>query len=109
MEHHKECDDNHREYERLLKEFEDKYPNYCRKCGGYGGFHDYGGYWEPPSFDECECLSSGHCPQCGKPTFTEGDEEECSACGWNMENPNTAPEPPECWCDYGYEDDYPVI
>ena len=40
MKHTVYCDERTEKYREELKEFEAKYPNYCRKCGD-GGFLEY--------------------------------------------------------------------
>ena len=57
--------------EGLITSWKQRWPKYCRSCGGLGGHHDPGVYrypdgsGEPPSFDECECIDEGRCPRCG--------------------------------------------
>ena len=41
------------------KEFTDKYPNYCRSCGGWGGFAEYNYPNELDGFEICDdCIGS---------------------------------------------------
>ena len=102
--------------------FENKYPDYCRKCGGAGWTnYDYdpspAGVGLAPGFmtesEECECWTEPpyYCPLCGAQgtvvsvVLTDdpnkyNDTWECVKCGWNSEeffdNPTTmihAPDP----------------
>ena len=86
---------------KLFKEWEEKYPNYCRNCNGAGGFYFSGTRWIPPDFAECdECIGQGKCPLCGE-KIGEGIPLDCFLdetilpCGHTYENP----EAPYCICE----------
>ncbi len=88
-------------YQKALAEWQAKWPNACKKCGGWGG-HTYK-YDPSPAgvslspgcmtdFDPCEapgCISEGNCARCGKPALStipgvcEEGEGPCKECGWN--------------------------
>jgi len=92
-----------------LKNFQEKHPTYCRKCGGSGVTHYSGSRWEPPSDDPCQCVETGHCPLCMEKTdFDEAtDVSTCTVCGWTDKTYfetghitwETAPDV-DCWCDF---------
>jgi hypothetical protein len=113
MKHKKSCAEAFARYEERLAAWNEKHPNHCRTCGGWGG-HEYyenqsplgsGQVWLMRNWDTCpDCLDKGRCPICG--ALFPKDEEEyavCPAdprCGWNwvgkgLEIPG---EPPECYC-----------
>lgn len=61
-------------------EYEKTYPKYCRKCKGWGMFHN-----RDLRFWDCECISNSLCPRCGKEhAFNEMDT--CTACGWHRDD-----------------------
>jgi len=63
MIHTKECT-------KRIKEFTNKYPNYCKTCGGWGGFVEYNYPNEPDEFIECSnCIGAENpkCALCGEP------------------------------------------
>jgi hypothetical protein len=110
------------EHREFIRAWEQWWPNYCRKCGAVGGFHNPGVYrypdgsGEPPSFDECECIDEGRCPRCGMDwkipldiseelapdvdtiwldTFLFEKSYPCPCCGWNWGNGDYDCHPPE--------------
>lgn len=112
------CKDAMRRYEKEVKEFETKWPNYCRKCGGWGGFYVN---YDPSSrgtslgrgymtdFDLClECLEKDLCPRCGKTIITiesdYSDTFKCDFCGFEEGKTSGLPEEPECFCYMELED-----
>lgn len=80
------------------------YPNYCRKCDGYGEkvFYESHGFRYGPAeqlSDPCDgCLGQDICPRCGAGGMTE--DEPCKACHW-ASNEDAMPPTWECWggCD----------
>lgn len=80
----------------------EKWPNYCRRCGGHGARNSY----QPVPYgstvisecvwDECaDCLAVGLCPRCkyGTVPIPEvGYVSTCVDCGWNDESPDALPE-----------------
>ncbi len=109
------CNDRQAKYKAAIAEYELAHPNYCRKCGGVGGF--YTSYDPSPpgvslspgymlDYDPCsECVEQGKCPVCGQETLND-DGDKCSSCGWNCEDDQktAAPVEPDCECWY-YEID----
>lgn len=105
--HSPSCKALHDKWLKDKKEYEEKWPGYCRKCGGWGGHY----YTFDPSpaglslapgtmtdYDLCSyCLENGICPRCGKATLDE-DGNICATCGWNSEMSGIMEEP-ECWCE----------
>jgi len=86
------------------------WPNYCKRCLGWGGSSFPGHRGEPPDWDECpECLGQNRCPRCGATGPEDrdwwNDPEGCPSCGWTEDSgpPDhdlTAglPQPWECRC-----------
>ena len=107
IEHTKECLEEQEKRLQLIKDWKEKWPNYCRECSGRGVFDycDYGDYWNPPvyDFDPCDtCL--GTCPRCATKWEDPCDcPKDCWACGFNYLRPydDGMPEPLEgpCWCE----------
>ena len=105
----KECKRNRARAEQLRQEWKEKWPKYCTKCEGWGGFW----YSFDPSpagvslssgtledFDPCpDCYENGICPRCGEPGF-EGEEYggPCQKCGWDFSIACGLPAEAECWC-----------
>jgi hypothetical protein len=113
--HLRYCYDARRRWKKEVREFEKKFPNYCRRCGGVGGFI----YRYDPSpkgialspgwmedFETCEdCIEKDKCPRCREKIIwdTSGryeDHYRCPTCGWNdLKLEEGLPEEPECCCD----------
>ena len=89
------------------------HPNYCRNCGGGGGF--VSSYDPSPAgislapgsmqeFDYCgECVEQGNCPECGQKMFdpNEYDWSEpiiCPHCGWKEEETTGMPQGYQDFC-----------
>ena len=85
-------------------EFNEKYPNHCRKCNGSGLIYHYfdpspagvhigiGGMMEDA--DACpDCFEKGLCPMCGEklPEDYSG-WSSCPACGWDEATTQEAPD-----------------
>lgn len=83
--------------------YKKEWPDYCRSCGGHGGFSSpgcsvpYGATYVslPDDYDPCpDCWEDGGCPRCGKEIMSreaaeEGAEipEVCPHCGWKDGDP----------------------
>lgn len=121
MEHKQACEAARQEYLRKLAEWEAKYPNYCRNCGGAGSVlvtenyapHGARSAWPCTFEDVCDCVIEGRCPRCGA-TLPESNPdaepglELCLQCSWDATTPlkeqQHAPEwECTCWFD---EPDY---
>lgn len=67
-----------------------KWPNHCRKCGGWGGFsftqrHDSGPGEQ--MFDLCEAVEDPCiCHRCGEPGLDSDGNGPCTKCGWNYDD-----------------------
>lgn len=117
--HTKRCAIARSRMEFKRNEFARRYPNYCRKCGGAGGFMWHydpspagvslaGGYMVDA--EPCpECVEQGKCPKCGhqheitdpvNPPFSDEDFA-CESCGYvplQDDPPPTAQPDYECHC-----------
>jgi len=72
------------------KEWNERWPNACKKCEGAGGssyieMHGFKHGAGEQMFDTCACVDDGICPRCGfSMDNSEGDETiPCKLCGWN--------------------------
>lgn len=116
--HTEDCNRRKAKYEADLAAFEQAHPNYCRVCGGRGGFaYNYdpspAGVSLSPGYmtevEPCsECVERGVCPLCTQHTLDE-DGEKCSNCEWKWDDPNVPSKPEfECYCweyeAYEYDD-----
>jgi len=89
-----------KDLEAKAAEWITKWPHYCRTCEAAGALywtehHDFG-YPGEPMQDICdECIGQDKCPRCGQRTFILNDDDECpeicSACGWDVNKPDTLP------------------
>lgn len=71
------------------KKYEADWPNYCRKCGGRGGFgyYDNHGVPGPGEYVEDVCgACEGNCPRCGALWDREDEEisRPCVKCGFEF-------------------------
>ena len=84
--------------DKANKEYEAKWPKYCKKCKGWGVFtwrenaspHGSGEYWPMDMSDPCEdCVGKGICARCGELGMPVVDDEllegPCTACGWKYD------------------------
>ena len=87
------------DYYKKVKEEQDAWsamwPNYCKKCGGWGEGHwtenqspiGSGQNWSMDMADVCECVESGKCPRCGaENAIDEEGQGPCPACNWNNDD-----------------------
>jgi hypothetical protein len=81
-----------------IADYERDWPNYCRKCGGWGGFAIPQTYWEPGDFDVCECICSGFCPRCNHLHNEDWEGEICEECGWQYDASGAGIVEVECEC-----------
>lgn len=111
IEHTKQCKEWERKYQEQVAQFESAHPQHCHRCGGWGGHASrgcsvpYGSTWVslPDEWDTCpDCTDKGLCPWCGEALDVVVSELydlfKCPHCGWDEENPDGLPEPPECFC-----------
>lgn len=110
MNHKLKCVLDAAAYKRLLKEYTDMWPNYCRRCRGSGLYT----FFDDPSpagvslapgvmeFAEAcsDCVEKGICPRCGKQVWDDDVDwpQPCPECGWVEDETEVAPSIPECYC-----------
>lgn len=67
--------------------FEEKWPDYCRACGGWGKWSRPQTRWEPADGGPCESLPDGTCHRCNfEAGLTPDGDGPCSHCGWNYDD-----------------------
>lgn len=103
--HSQLCRQDREKYERLVKEFKDKYPDYCETCQGWGFFEETYDPSPPgvslsPGYltdrEPCpDCQEEGLCPRCKAPIT--GRELYCEECDWHWHD-SGMPMAPECSC-----------
>src|SRR5258708_6077186 len=77
------------EGQQRAKDFEAKYPNFCRMCGATGSWSTPSSRLDPPDGGPCAvCVEQGKCPLCAGPvtwveSVKDGDYGKCLTCGWN--------------------------
>ncbi len=59
-------------------EYQETYPNYCKRCQGWGMFKRLSP--DVRIWDCEECITKGRCPRCGENALNEMDT--CANCGW---------------------------
>lgn len=64
-------------------EYERVYPNYCRRCQGWGMFKRLS---PDVYFWDCECITNRRCPRCGENALNNMDT--CIKCGWHRDEIN---------------------
>lgn len=102
MQHSKECLELQEQANKLIQKWVEMYPDYCRECGGMGGFSYPATYYELATFEECSCREKGKCPRCGhqfpkESLFAQGYVDVCPMCGWDSKAPDGLPAGFECW------------
>ena len=96
------CINTTKEIIQDIKDFEKKYPKYCKKCGGQGFTTDPGTQWEPPYSEQCDyCTIKGICPLCGQESIDEGCEN-CTNCEWDWDSTIVISEQIGCVCHEHY-------
>lgn len=97
--------------EQARQQYDNDYPNHCRKCQGWGGHTST--YDPSPAgvslgsghmidFDPCpHCYEKGICPRCGEEKLDvqkmeEGDPTFCHGCGWKEDESKGKSEPYDC-------------
>ena len=111
VEHTESCLKQGAEIEKLRQEYAAKWPKYCRKCEGWGGFsYSYDpspagvslGPGSMQDWDPCpECTEKELCPRCGGPVPYDPDrpDKPCAACGYaGYEATPGMPPQHECYC-----------
>lgn len=73
------------------------WPDYCRKCSGWGAHYFPGTMWDPPDCDVCECINEGRCPRCGHQHDEDWEGEDCEACCWHFDQDGILEA--ECHCN----------
>lgn len=105
--HTRACDEHNAKAAEELLAWEQRHPNHCRTCCGYGYISVGGGYDEPWIEDTCaDCVDDGKCPMCAAGIDPDGDTP-CD-CGWNPEPKKmTDPYPGDmCFCTCDYDDPF---
>jgi len=120
--HTRFCNDQFKKHDKIVTEYEKKWPNYCKKCNGWGGF--WSQYDPSPAgialapgymldFEPCDqCIEEGICPRCGQTSslieldVEDGDDIICPNCNWKSDNNCQdmsemwgLPQPPVCMCE----------
>lgn len=105
VKHTDQCRDKFIQFVADKLEYVINFPNYCRKCNGYGGTtYSYDpspsgvglGSGQVHDVVLCEaCAENGFCSQCLYTIDTSSDDP-CPNCGWEWGQ--GLPEEPECWC-----------
>lgn len=101
MEHNQKCLEFQKQCADRNSAYKEKWPNFCKTCGGAGEFHftENGaplgeGYWPMPMADPCEaCTNQGICPRCGKEGLTNEEKGDtstgdgpCKFCSWDYKD-----------------------
>lgn len=121
MEHSETCQIRFAKHEEAIHAYTTQYPNYCRKCNGWGVVSwtenqaplGSGQNWPMEMSDPCTCVEEGKCPRCGEKAINLTEEGDfppdgipaCSACGWRDGEPSTAGISPDYECDCWYEEE----
>jgi len=85
-----------------IADYERDWPDYCRKCNGWGGVAIPQTYWEPGEFDVCECICSGFCPRCNHLHGKDWEGDVCEVCNWHYDQDGILEA--ECHCDEPEDD-----
>lgn len=98
--HSEKCIADQKRWREAVAEYNDKWPNHCLTCHGWGitgnGYDYQTGYTD---IDPCD-ICGDDCPRCGQKTFdwAEGTVTVCSACGFDFDHPEGEPQEPDCLC-----------
>ena len=98
--HTNACTNRQLAFQKAVAEYNEKWPNHCKKCGGHSGRSYPATYNDPGDFEECsDCICQGRCPRCGDDRYYSDWETDspCKNCGWTYKD-GGAPEPPDCEC-----------
>lgn len=118
IQHTDACIASDAKYKMDYDAWNEKWPNACDNCRGYGSFNSPGSYWEPPDCEPCpDCTDKGICARCGAPGLTSEDrgndstgEGPCIKCGWNYDDgqPPLREDPCECEEEWLDTDEFPM-
>jgi hypothetical protein len=85
---------------RRATEWETRFPNHCRHCGGWGGFAG----WQSvpygstsaylPDYDTClHCVEENRCPRCFEEVkiWEEDTDQHCPYCDWDPRHADGSP------------------
>ena len=70
-------------------EWEQRWPIYCRGCGGWGAFTFYQSHGPGPSeqmSEPCDAREPSMCHRCGALGLSEDGDGPCRECGWNYDD-----------------------
>jgi hypothetical protein len=124
MQHSAKCLAQQAKMKRPHDEYVEKWPNYCRECGGVGEVTwqenqsplGSGMVWLETIVDLCDsCFGNGKCPRCGELNDEDLDVElyKCQHCGWEFATrdsgcpPAGLEEPCECYLPPEPDDEIP--
>lgn len=113
--HTSECQAAIEAVEKERAEWIARWPNYCRRCEGWGMLGPefaLGRHWPEGVSESCKsCLNDDKCPRCAAQPLKELETDErckidgsplvtfeCTACGWTYLKPDGCPPEPECFC-----------
>jgi len=100
--HTQECDEECIHRNKLILEWKQRWPKYCKNCKGYGQFYQASDFYDPGGIDPCEMCTAHegdgpHCARCGENGLEEDGSGPCTSCGWNYDD-GIPPEIEECNC-----------
>lgn len=102
MHHTPECQQRTADSKARISSFAAVWPDYCRKCNGYGfvTFYEHVSceLGSMPVADACEhCVADAKCPRCAAEIDPHDDDIRCESCGW-ADGAEGAPAAHECYC-----------
>jgi hypothetical protein len=113
MEHTAECLHRTQLFTEAIAEYQARWPNYCRKCNGWGSktvydsIEAWGANCSMPSEEPCpDCLEKDLCPRCGVLMGLDWENityAACPHCGWSEEEADGCPELDVDDCSCGEE------